>query len=361
MTSVALVNASGPTDGITSATETYARTLARLGAEVTWYQCLDHGDVWHRDVSVPVRTVRGVGLPNRTLDMGVNRLWGFRRRLGPLPQDVVLLADPTLAGSAAGRRRTIVRVHDLRPLTPFADRRLTRWMFRRALPKLRGAERLLTASAAVAAELAEHAVDPGRVRVVPEMSLLGSHPEHVDASVRRVTSTATLRVLTVGTDRPYKNLRWVGEVARAAAASGGVGRVRFTVVSRLTDRNRRWFRQLGLDDLELVEAAPSMESLYASHDVLLQPSLYEGFGRPVLEALGFGMPVLATRIRSMEELLGPAGRLLDPTRVEPWQEALSALTNPLELAAAGRQALARAQAFSPERFQERLASAVLGD
>lgn len=46
------------------------------------------------------------------------------------------------------------------------------------------------------------------------------------------------------------------------------------------------------------------------------PSLYEGFGLPILEAFQFGVPVVTAHCSSMQEVAGAAGRLVDPLQVE---------------------------------------------
>jgi alpha-1,3-rhamnosyl/mannosyltransferase len=61
-----------------------------------------------------------------------------------------------------------------------------------------------------------------------------------------------------------------------------------------------------------------LHALYRGATALVYPSLYEGFGLPVLEAMASGTPVLASRAASMPEVLGDAGMLLDPLDTDAW-------------------------------------------
>jgi glycosyltransferase involved in cell wall biosynthesis len=66
----------------------------------------------------------------------------------------------------------------------------------------------------------------------------------------------------------------------------------------------------------------TLAALYAHADFLVAPSLYEGFGLAIVEALSFGTPVLTSRISSLPEVAGAAGLLVDPTSVEEIVEGM---------------------------------------
>ena len=69
-----------------------------------------------------------------------------------------------------------------------------------------------------------------------------------------------------------------------------------------------------------------LEALYAAATVLCMPSLLEGFGFPVVEAMAQGTAVITSRGTSTEELAEGVGILVDPTDVEAIAEALARVT-----------------------------------
>jgi glycosyltransferase involved in cell wall biosynthesis len=96
-------------------------------------------------------------------------------------------------------------------------------------------------------------------------------------------------------------------------------------------------------------------ALLSRAEAFLLPSLYEGFGFPVLEAQACGVPVLCAPSGSLREVAGEGALLLPPDDPAPWAEALSRLTRDPEL----RSALiarghANRQRFSWERCARRI-------
>ncbi len=359
MVTVGMVSASGPTDGLTYSMRTYADALASLGAEVSWYQCLDQGSTGLPGLPFRSRNIPGIGIPFRSIDMGVNRLWGFRHRLGEPPEDVLFMADPTLVEIGRSHPRAIVKVNDLRPLGPFADQRTTTWMFSRVIPKLRDVYRLVTPSRAVLSELLNLGFPETMIRVIPDVSLLGLHPEHLEGSVARLQEGSPLRVLTVSTDRPYKNLRLVVRIAQRLATEGLGKEFEFTIVSRLAPRTRRYIDSLKLGNVRVLSGLPSLGMVYELSDVLLHPSLYEGFGRTAVESLGFCLPVLATSIPAIRETVAGTAILLPGDDEGAWVETLRALRDPITYASWARKSLLRAPEYAPDRQRAAVAWAIL--
>ena len=87
--------------------------------------------------------------------------------------------------------------------------------------------------------------------------------------------------------------------------------------------------------------------LYSGAEIFLYPSLYEGFGLPVLEAMSCGSPVITSNLSSLPEVAGDAAILVDPMNVEEIVQAMEKLLRDRELRKElKRKSLERAKFFS---------------
>jgi glycosyltransferase involved in cell wall biosynthesis len=122
-------------------------------------------------------------------------------------------------------------------------------------------------------------------------------------------------LLSLSAKRPHKNLpRLIGALARIPAESRpllvlpGYGTDHEQELRALADR-------LGVaDDVRLLGwmSGPELEGLWELADAFVFPSLYEGFGLPVLEAMARGVPVACSNASSLPEVAGEAALLFDP-------------------------------------------------
>lgn len=149
-------------------------------------------------------------------------------------------------------------------------------------------------------------------------------------SMRRKYGLADARyVLSVGTVQPRKNYsRVIRALARVRAAgldlhyaiAGGQG--------WLEDEMQITIARTGMADyVHLLGhvADDDLPALYSDARMLLTPSLYEGFGLPVLEAMACGAPVITSNISSLPEVAGDAALLVDPSDVEEISAAMQAV------------------------------------
>ncbi len=96
-----------------------------------------------------------------------------------------------------------------------------------------------------------------------------------------------------------------------------------------------------------------LPALYNAAEVFALPSLYEGFGLPVLEALACGTPVVTSNVSSLPEVAGDAALLVSPHDVEDLAQALHRLVTDQELRTTlRRRGLAQAQRFTWQRAAE---------
>jgi glycosyltransferase involved in cell wall biosynthesis len=137
-------------------------------------------------------------------------------------------------------------------------------------------------------------------------------------------------ILFVGTLEPRKNLPRLLQAfalmpapARARAQlviAGGTGWGRDDLAGLIA--------RLGLGNRVVLTGyvdEATLSTLYAYALFFAMPSLYEGFGLPLLEAMSFGTPVLTSACSSLPEVAGEAGMLVDPLDVQSIAQGLSAL------------------------------------
>lgn len=350
LTTVDLVNGAARLDGITFDARCFARALSDLGIRVRWYQC------WDPTQELPdfpaMEVVRGTSMRPVRLGMGINRLLVFPRRLRHLSPEWLFVSDPTLLDVARAMDRTIVRLHDLRPLGPWADSWLTRRMYRHVLPKVRAARAVFVSTNAMGEELIPLGVDPSRIHLVSETHDQGSHPEHLSESVKRREEGGRLRALYVAADRPFKNIRLYLRLAHALRRRPAGSRFDFTLVTRANDSACRRILNDAGPDVEVLTNVPALGEIYRSHDVLVYPSLYEGFGRPLIEAMAHGLPLVLSNSPTLTEVVGDAGVRLSPDDPNAWVSALENLLEPSVFLDWSRRSLKRGEMYSVNRFTE---------
>lgn len=159
-------------------------------------------------------------------------------------------------------------------------------------------------------------------------------------------------ILMVGTRRPHKNIEGM---VRALAILRQKKQIEVDLVVAGKgyadyDAPERIAAELGLAEhvhfLGFV-AEEHLPALYAAAVLVALPSLYEGFGLPVLEALAHGRPVLGSQATSIPEVLGDAGALIDPHDPEDIAaKAAEILTNDSLATEFSARARTRARAFT---------------
>jgi len=101
-------------------------------------------------------------------------------------------------------------------------------------------------------------------------------------------------------------------------------------------------------------------ALYDLADVFIYPSLYEGFGLPVLEAMACGCPIIASNVAALPEVVGEAGLLVDPYDVEALANAMITVLEDDELKKEmSKKGIAQAQKFSWEKAGSELLAVCL--
>jgi glycosyltransferase involved in cell wall biosynthesis len=277
---------------------------------------------------------RAIGIPESVRFRVRRLLWVLTRLRAYCREDYDVLLCLTPAIPVPTLLPTVAVVHDL---TPLKIRRLNpiteKASFWAGLQTLRLADRVVTDSRSTMEDFARMNILPRRraavaycgpgiypsleeadyaKQFVPFILYVGSHAPHKNVfrlihSFARVRAERSLKLVLVGSGSKEQLAR----VARTVATHG----IQSHVI--LLD---------GVSDAQL-------SSLYQRCRLLVCPSLYEGFGLPVLEAMLHGAPVACSTASSLPEVAGDAAVLFDPLSIQDMADKLQTLLDNPDLAA----------------------------
>jgi glycosyltransferase involved in cell wall biosynthesis len=196
-----------------------------------------------------------------------------------------------------------------------------------------------------------------KIAVIPAASPLAAYAEPIGDDLDRVRAAYDLPdafVLYPAQTWPHKNHLGLADAVALAAAEGTQLNVVCTGWQNdFSGTIERRVRERGLDGLiRLPGLVPEADltALYRLARALVFPSLFEGWGFPLLEAFSVGLPVACSDIPVLREVVGPAAATFDPTRPQDIAATLRRLWEDeglrRELARRGR---ARSREFSWER------------
>jgi glycosyltransferase involved in cell wall biosynthesis len=237
----------------------------------------------------------------------------------------------------------VLTIHDLlwplysKPAHPF--HRCMYWLFFER--SARQADRIIAVSQSTARDLERlFAVPESKIGVIYHGVSPAYSPQDPRAAAELVANkygASKDYILTVGTVGPHKNLitlveamkilRERGQLSFQHLAVGAKGRKRARLL------NARRSSGLTAEDVHFLGFVPDKDLpvLYSGSCALVFPSLYEGFGLPLVEAMACGVPVVASNTSSIPEVVGDAALLVPPTQPEAFAEAILRVRSDMDL------------------------------
>lgn len=283
--------------------------------------------------------------PDRGTPGHVQRLWWTQFQLPPIYRQLhsQLFFSPIPEAPLFTSCRSIVTLHDFIPRR-FPRRSPLTLYHRYYIPQvLAQAQHILCDSIATAQDAMDFCQIPARKLTVVPLAHDASHFRWLDLPRRNY-------FLYVGRHDPYKNLqRLLTAFAQLAAQDyelwiAGPPDPRYTPVLAAQAA------ALGIAQrVKFLSYVPYAElpTLLNQAIALVLPSLWEGFGLPVLEAMACGTPVITSNLSSLPEVAGEAALLVDPYNVSEIANAMQALLTDATLRSQLQQrSRARAQEFS---------------
>lgn len=330
------IDASRTTAGMRTGTENYSLNLIRellaIGTSHTWrlyYNAVPQSGLTSERVQARV-------IPSPRLWTHVRLSWEMLSR----PPDLLFVPSHVLP--VIHPKRSVVTVHDLGFLYHPGAHTLPQYLYLRWSTRhnARSATRVLADSQATRQDLIRHygipsekivVVYPGRdPNLVPV-----TDPDRLHATRSRYNLCESY-LLYVGTLHPRKNLVRLVR-AFAARVVGKHPEVQLVLAGKKgwrSDEILGEVRRLDLADrVVLTGYVPDddLPALMSGAMAFVFPSLYEGFGLPVLEAMACGTPVLCSRVSSLPEVVGGAALLVDPLDADGLGEALARLVGDADL------------------------------
>lgn len=202
----------------------------------------------------------------------------------------------------------------------------------------------------------QYGVDKNKITVAyPGFNQEIFHPISDEKKIKKVSKkygTGDNYLISIGTIQPRKNL------VRLIEASSRIDNLSLVVVGKTKGEGKGgWMfedildtpKRLGVERrVKFLGFVPREDLPYLLSDAvgLIQPSLWEGFGMPVLEAMACGVPVIVSNVSSLPEIVGDAGFLIDPYSLDQIEEAIRILVTDKKL----REKYAKASLIQAQKF-----------
>ena len=247
------------------------------------------------------------------------------------PAVCILLGRVSVKGSEQNLEVSWATLHDLIfRFYPQTHKPLNRWFLTLMMPRfLRAVDAVIAVSDCTKRDAVRlYGLDEAKIKVIHEgvnPRFCTAPPEAISV-VRQKYGLPKDFILSVGTIEPRKNLTSLLEAYRVLRDRRG--ECKLVIVGQkgwLYEGFFRRLRELGLKDEVIFPGFvpdEDLPALYSAADLFVFPSLYEGFGLPVLEAMACGAPVITSNTSSLPEVAGDAALLVDPTSIEALTHAM---------------------------------------
>jgi len=235
-------------------------------------------------------------------------------------------------------RSSVVTVHDLGYLYYPGAHRFLDGLYLNLSTRYnaRAASRVIAISQATKDDLVQQCgIEPDKITVVYFGYDETMQPVEDEATIEKVKARYGIRgdyVLHVGTLQPRKNLGRLLEAYAMVRKQAKRGEPPCLVMAGrkgwLCDQIFQHIVRLGLESEVILPGyvpRDDLPALLSGARLFVFPSLYEGFGLPVLEAMACGTPVLCSNVSSLPEVAGDAALLVDPLDVKSMAEAMNRL------------------------------------
>jgi len=268
------------------------------------------------------------------------RFYHHPRAVNKIDADIFHIIDHTNAHVAYGLKKlgkpVVVTCHDLvqyvypeilKNQSRFPALSLAMWQY--SVKGIKAADGAIAISTNTAQDITKYLkVDPKQVAVV--LNGVDANFKVLDLQItadwkqKHQQSPEEICLLNVGSNHQRKNIDTVLKVLQAIVEEGLSVRL-WRIGDGFTPKQQQFIDTHNLDQhITLISKANQQELIqfYNAADILLAPSLYEGFGLTILEAMGCGTPVITSNVSSLPEVAGDAAVIVDPLDVDAMVKAI---------------------------------------
>ena len=271
------------------------------------------------------------------------RFWRFPNKITQQKADIFHIIDHSEGHIVNWLKKTskpvVVTCHDL--INCFYSDNLqnsvqlpfvSNGMWLKSVRAMRNANHVFTVSSVTAKDTAKILnIEPKHISVVPNavepifQPLSKNQSEHFRQ--KNGVSPETICLLNVGSNHPRKNISTILKVVKILKEKGLP--IKFWKVgSDFTDDDKNFIQAQSLETEVHYIGKPDKSTLvtiYNAADILIAPSLHEGFGITLLEAMACGTLVITSNVSAMPEVVGDAGVLVEPTNSQEIANAVEKL------------------------------------
>jgi glycosyltransferase involved in cell wall biosynthesis len=302
------------------------------------------------------------------------RFWLYPRRVRQQEADIFHIIEPCDAHLVYWLKKTgkptVVTCHDLINFfykdnlqgsveLPLISRNA--WLY--SVKGMKYCDRIIAVSSATAQDTSQILnLETERINVIPNAVEAIFQPltqEQIESfRYKQGINKDTICLLNVGANHPRKNIATILKAVKILKQKGLLIKLwkagaDFTVEQKEFIKNNQLTNEieyLGKPDKS------TLVKLYNAADMLIAPSLHEGFGITLLEAMACGTPVITSNASAMPEVVGDAGILVNPKNPQEIADAVARLQkDPIYYQEIKEKSKVRAKSFSWEKTAEKVA------